>query len=699
MNIYMDTYEGVSNAFNLGMTQGIYEDRHKGGDYGKQHQVLSVFDSDRIQFGWWVDFDGTDHIIHKWLKNQPHIKCIGQETFQFSKNSGLTLDIVKDMIEREFFTSDNSVKSEITLRNHQVDFVNSARHDYDEFLLFAKCRAGKSIMTLSHIIDRGFKATLVVSRYTSPMQSWRDDSKNFTNFDNIVFIDINDKTYIQQIEYWYNTDKQIVLWSCVQSRKTLNLPIDIDLLVYDEAHVGYNSNQWNKLREAVKSPVLYVTGTAYKMVWDFPPCDRFIYSYFEEQLDKKKGLNNRPSMKVILAKYESSQYQSLFGNDPDAMKNLFNMNDEGEFVNPALVQDFVTNRFATQRVLRPQHRLLKDSTHLYVTLPSVAACHAFAKYMEGTRFAPLVVTGETGNDSIDINNHIEENPNGSCILTRTANVLGVTANKVDTIINCAEGSSIEFWTQFAFRGGSSDNDWQVIDFCPQRCLESLRQTFVATCDTTPEVSEYELTDFIVISEWSEGFTVLDNDKVNEILSSDVGNSVRLVSGIVSSLNCDKLRDLDFNLELEPTNDSKAKTVVLNDNDANGKTNKKRVNELNKSEKDEIYQKIDTIQSILERFPLVMFHIVKSGESINNLDSILESDHYTPVTFDDERIIDKAIQYDIIDRKSLSYRITKAGVDVQHAVKNDDVDALYELSRSPQTQQSIPPELFEDMLNV
>ena len=699
MNIYMDTYEGVSNAFNLGMTQGIYEDRHKGGDYGKQHQVLSVFDSDRIQFGWWVDFDGTDHIIHKWLKNQPHIKCIGQETFQFSKNSGLTLDIVKDMIEREFFTSDNAVKSEITLRNHQVNFVNSARHDYEEFLLFAKCRAGKSIMTLSHIIDRGFKATLIVSRYTSPNQSWREDIQKYSTFDNLVFIDINDKTYIEQIEYWYNTDKQIVLWGCVQSRKTLNLPIDIDLLVYDEAHVGYNSNQWNKLREVVKSPVLYVTGTAYKMVWDFPPCDRFIYSYFEEQLDKKKGLNNRPSMKVILAKYESSQYQSLFGNDPDAMKNLFNMNDEGEFVNPALVQDFVTNRFATQRVLRPQHRLLKDSTHLYITLPSVAACHAFAEYMKGTRFAPLVVTGETGKTSTDINNHIEENPNGSCILTRTANVLGVTASKVDTIVNCAEGSSIEFWTQFAFRGGSSDNDWQVIDFCPQRCLESLRQTFVATCDTTPEVSEYELTDFIVISEWSEGFTVLDKDKVNEILSSDVGNSVRLVSGIVSSLDFTKLRDLEFNLELEPTNDSKAKSVVLNDNNANGKTNKKRLNELNKSEKDDIYQKIDTIQSILERFPLVMFHIVKSGESINNLDSILESEHYTPVTFDDERIIDKAIQYDIIDRKSLSYRITKAGVDVEHAVKNDDVNALYELSRSPQTQQSIPPELFEDMLSV
>ena len=81
--------------------------------------------------------------------------------------------------------------------------------------------------------------------------------------------------------------------------------------------------------------------------------------------------------------------------------------------------------------------MLKDSTHLYLTLPSVAACHAFSKYMEGTRFLPLVVTGETGKDAEDINKHIEENPNGSCIITRTANVLGLTASKIDTIIQKA----------------------------------------------------------------------------------------------------------------------------------------------------------------------------------------------------------------------------------------------------------------------
>lgn len=693
MNIYMIATQD-HKVFGVGQTTRSFEDRHKDGDWAKFHNYLKARDEELKLIGWWEDVDIVDHDIHRFLVNQPHIRKYAE---WFKHKS--TLDIIKHQIEEEFFTSTPEVKIDLNLRQHQTEFVNKARKDYEEFLLFAKCRAGKSVMVLSHIVDTNRKVSLVVSRYTSPSQSWREDSQNFSNFDNLVFIDVNDKDYIEQIDYWYNTDKQIVLWACVQSRRILSLPVDVDLLVYDEAHVGYNSTQWNNLREVTDCPVLYVTGTAYKMVWDFSDSDRFIYSYFEEQRDKKLGLNDRPSMNVTLAKYQSSKYQDLFGDDPDAMKNLFEVDMWSDFVQPDLVQEFVSKYFSPQRELRFQDRLLKGSKHLYITLPSVAACKAFAELLKGTRYAPLVVTGDSKNDSVDINKHIEENVNGSAILTRTANVLGVTASKVDTIINCAEGKSIEFWTQFAFRGGSSDNDWRVIDFVPQRCLESLRQTFVASCDTSPEVSEYDLLDYVNVSEWSDGFTTLTQDQVYEILSEDVGNSVRLVSGIVSSLDFGKLRDLDINITLDPSGDSKAKSVVLNDNDGNGKTNKKRISETNKSEKDDIYQKIDTIQAILERFPLVMFHIVRSGQSINNLDSILESDHYVPVTFDSDRIIDKALEYGIIDRKSLSYRINQAGVDVQHAVNKDDVNALYELSRSPHTQEGIPVDLFEDMLSV
>ena len=239
---------------------------------------------------------------------------------------------------------------------------------------------------------------------------------------------------------------------CIQSRKLMNLPCNVDLIVYDEAHQGYDSKQWNELRDFHDCKVLYVTGTAYKLLFDFDENSRYCYSYYEEQLDAKNGLTQGriiPKLKLFVAKYESKEYQKIFGDDPAAMKNIFNTLPNGDFVNPSLPQEFVSMYFSSQRKLSTQDRIFKNTTHIYATLPSVAACHSFAKFLNGTRFTPLVVTGETKEDAVTINAHIDANPTGTVILTRSANVLGVTAPKIDTVINLTEGKSLEFYIQFA----------------------------------------------------------------------------------------------------------------------------------------------------------------------------------------------------------------------------------------------------------
>ena len=685
-------------VFAWGQTTRSYQERHKDGDWNKLRTYLRARGEDVILLAWYENVDIQDHDIHRHLKTVAGIPFPKKGEWSGYDSKMHTLESIQHLVEKKFLSNTPAKKKSITLHPHQKEFIAKAQSDYEEFLLFAKCRSGKSVMTLSHIIDKGHKVSLVVSRYSSPMQSWRDDIKEFSNFNNLVFIDINEDDYLQQIDYWYKTDKQLILWACVQSSRILNLPIDIDFLVYDEAHVGYNSKQWNRLREVTNCPVLYVTGTAVKLLWDFTDSQSFIYSYFHEQLDKKKGLNNRPSMEVILAKYESSKYQAIFGSDSDGFKNIFNT-DDGNFVEPSFVQEFVTDIFGTQRTLRPKDRLLRDSTHLYITLPSVAACRAIVKYMKGTRFAPLVVTGETGKDAEDINKHIEENPNGSCIITRTANVLGLTASKIDTIINPTEGSSNDFWQQFAFRGGSGDHNWKVIDFCPQRCLEALREIYTVACEKSSEIAEFEFTEGFNIKEWFKGYTQVSEERVYELLSADVGNAIRHISGLTSNLNFDKLRELDFNLNLKPVGSNVIKRVQLNDNNANGKSNKKMVNKLTKSEKDDIYQKIDTIQSILERIALVLYHAINSGEVMNTIDSVINSPHYEPVTLDDERILSKALDYGVIRRDHLSKRISGAYVDIQYSITKDDVRTLDELSKSTKDHKSIPVELFQEIIGV
>ena len=135
--------------------------------------------------------------------------------------------------------------------------------------------------------------------------------------------------------------------------------------------------------------------------------------------------------------------------------------------------------------------------------------------------------------------------------------------------------------------------------------------------------------------------------------------------------------LILTLTLNQFGNNIAKTIQLNDNDANGKSNKNRVTDNNspKSPKDEIYQKIETIQAILERVPLVLYHAINSGEVLNNIDAVIDSDHYQPVTLDDENILQMALEYNVINRESLSKRISQAYVDVQHAISNDKRETL------------------------
>ena len=357
------------------------------------------------------------------------------------------------------------------------------------------------------------------------------------------------------------------------------------------------------MRKKFNCCTLYATGTAYDIVDEFSTNNRFIYSYFEEQLDAKLGIIKAPKMRVILVKYDCDGYKKVYGDDPDAMKNLFSVNGDKEFVEPSLVRGFYVDYFGRQRHLRPQDRLLKNAKHIFMTLPSVAACHNSVPYLEATDFAPLVVTGDTDMDANAIKKHIADHPEGTIILTVKANVLGVTIREIDTVINCSEGESMNFWSQFAFRGGSSDRDWDVIDFCPKRCLTSLRKAFAAACDNDPRLVDYVMQEFASITEWAESFSEMTQEQLVEILSSDVEDSVRFLSSIVSSLNLEDLKNFELGLDFTASKTKVSKKVV-NDNPANGKSNKQMIflDDLEREGSDEeTGKKLETIKAIVESF--------------------------------------------------------------------------------------------------
>ena len=154
MNIYLIASED-HKVFGVGQTERTFEERHKDGDWAKFHNYLKARGEKLVLLGWWEGSAYLDTEIHEYLKKLPNIRKYAE---WFSHKT--TLDIIKNIITEKFFTATPEKKETLRLAKHQKEFVAKAGKDYLEFLLFAKCRAGKSIMTLSHIVDKGFKATL-----------------------------------------------------------------------------------------------------------------------------------------------------------------------------------------------------------------------------------------------------------------------------------------------------------------------------------------------------------------------------------------------------------------------------------------------------------------------------------------------------------------------------------------------------------
>ena len=702
-------YNFKQNQFFFGQVKDSRKNqRHKDPDYTKLIGSWNLLNQKYKTFWFGIEQEGAhlDKKVHEEIKKVKNCKynkrgkgsdeCFIIPDYSLSR----IIDLCENIIEKKFGSAVIE-KDKLNLRPYQKEFVAKAQADYLEFLLFAKCRAGKSVMTLAHIVDRKFKISLIVSRFTSPFQSWQSDPQNYDLFENVRVVSLYDSNWIAQVEYWTQKPQvQIVLTSTIQGLdKKLDVlyeTFQVDLLVFDECHVGSNGKQFKKLREKfVDTPCLKVSGTAYDQIWEYSDPNRFVYSYFEEQQDVLNGLYHRPKMKVHVVKYQSKEYQKLFGDDPDAAKNIFVVED-GEFKYKSLVRDFIIQHFDQRRIKRSEDRLLNNSQHILMCLPSVAACHLFSEMIDGF-YTPFVVTGETGHKSPDIEKFILENINDKTItITCEANVLGVTQKKWDTVINCKGGKDPKFWTQFAFRGGSGDNDWVVIDFSTQLCLESLRKAYILAEQNNSQLSSKSFVDFVAVSEWCDGFVELSVDKINEIFSADVGDTVNLMSSISNKINQQKLNDLEFNLSLKPSKPDTSKFVEVNDNEGNNKSNVKIEKISSCVEKNKLNEKLKTIKAVLECVPLVLFYELNEGNRVGNIGEVLSSKYYTEVTNDHENILYQCLSHRIIQPKNFSYTLNQCLTDIELSLKKSYADTLDSLCVTSSVHKGIPANLFDQM---
>jgi superfamily II DNA or RNA helicase len=659
---YFVATEFGPNFFRFGMTKNgrsPYERWSEDGDYRKCGNPAQ-FDHEFYELE-----DKLDHDIHNLLKKCPGIRVASHDIVRspevFECEFGLkhAKELVESLIAVVVGKA-QPIRKPLDPRPYQQNFVDQFKSTTGDFCLFAKCRSGKSAMTLLAATQCDYRSVLVASYRTSAANSWRDDAVTYTPFYEWDVIDLSSKNWEEQIVVSQKANRRQLLVSTVQRQNEKfgyieNVrelyPNGLDLLALDECHIGGESDQFAKLKAGIRyGRLLEISGTAYKASWHYDKVHKFVWGYVEEQRAKREGYSwakHMPSMELIMVKYDSQKLQEIYKDEPDAMKCLFSV-EEGEWKDRGSIESFIGKYFAHGSQVHKSQKLLHGSRHILMALPSMEACALFEKTFNktGLPWTALDITSGSGNEQADILEHIKNHPQGTVCLTRWANVVGVTVPQWDTVINAAEGASAEFWVQLAFRGGSIDQNvfpeedrrksWRVIDFVPERSLESILEmvstTSAAQDDTRPDSAPRTFLEFADVFEFDNGLVQLDYE---QLLSRGFLGATTAQAECRAAMQEVVVGD---NLEVvawafEGLDKVKAETIVsetINENGTSGQGNLQlqRTNQLTSDEREKLRREtLAAVKAAIGKFGAVIANGLLYGKDLSTLPQLLSYDKF------------------------------------------------------------------------
>ena len=572
------------------------------------------------------------------------------------------------------------IRQALSSRPYQKAFVDKFMRTAGDFCLFAKCRSGKSVMTLQAAEASGCRSLLVVSYRTSAGNSWLQDAKTYTIFHEWDVINLSESGWAEEVTASQKANRKQLLFSTVQrqnakfghAKELAKLyPQGVDLLALDECHIGGESDEFDRLKKAFSYKcLLEISGTAYKTIWKYPRENVFVWGYVEEQRAKAEGAEWAqvlPKMQLVFASYNAAELNRVYGNDPDALKNVFSVVD-GKWQDAASVQAFLRKFFAYGTMCRKQEQLLHGTQHAVMSLPSVESCYLFAESLKefGSQFVPLVITGDSGNSQAEILEHVRANPATIC-LTRWANVVGVTVPEWDTVIHGCEYQSAEFWVQFAFRGGSTRRDsWKVIDFAPERAVESIVEMAAVTATVSAEDEEASVlrtfVEFADVFEFAEGYRELNYESILQFGDIGTASAKAITSAAVSSTRVGKnaqalawaFEDLEKALNREQVRET------LNENGTEGSGNARNSSAQREAdpEKKLIRETLARVKSAVERIDDAVVHGLLRDQHLSTLPKLLSYDRFERVTGCHPDMFQDAIDLGWINERVVSNSVSQ-----------------------------------------
>ena len=712
-----------TGVFFYGQTEGHRKElRHKDREYTKLIADWTVQGHKHTTIWFEIPMQGShlDKRLHPKIDVLSIVKYNpnrgNNESFQLNsiKDLNLLVKEIEKLVRDEF--GGKKERIELNLRYPQRIFqskVNNAfSQGFKSMLLCALMRTGKVVMCNQAIVDNNFGVSLAISRIKSPEQSWQEDTENFDTFENIEYIRIptgKNTLWMDKVKECRKRGKQVLLFTTAQnlvSKLSLFDDISVDLLVFDEVHVGGKAEEISKIRRRFEqSYMIDVSGTAFDYIELYSDTNRFVWTYYNNV--KYCIENNLPYSKINLsiAKYDT-EFKQYHPDAPDSITNLFDLNeDKTDFKYPALVMAFINEHLIigkNPKLLASQYSLV-NSKHIYCALPSIKACDLICDYIEKSDciYYPLSCHGESRKGHKEINGHLKRYSHTICF-TVSANVLGVTA-PWDTVLFLNTGESLSQWLQMAFRASSNPNkDALVIDFAAERGLRVMRDydhlTYSSSKTADQSSSEISYLDCFNTLGYNTGFEPVDITEIDKILALNIKDVSKICTGV--PVNHQKLAEIPFdNLDYLKQGHHPYEYYESNSNGTDQSKAKKVSYEKSKKElENDLKKKYETLKVFLSRFSKVILMEQLDHRRVENIDSLLASPHFQETVDAHPKFIQDMLDEGVINKNIMNSRISDVNSCVAKNIETNIIEALTSVSNYDGVHRPIPEECFYAMMN-
>jgi hypothetical protein len=696
------------------------DDRHKDGDYTKLFSDWDLLGQKHHTTWFEIPKEGThlDKLLHPKIDLLPIVKYNpnrgNKECFALIngiKDKDILTKEIENLVWKQF--KGKKERIQLNLRYPQIIFRNKVNPAFSQgfksMLLCALMRTGKVVMCNQAIVDHKFKVSLAISRIKSPEQSWKEDTENFDTFANIEYIRMGNNKWKEKVEESLLKGRQVLLFTTAQYLiKKLHLfyDINVDLLIFDEVHVGGKAEEISDIRRYFdQSYTIDVSGTAFDYIEQYGDINRFVWTYYNNV--KHCVENNLPYSKINLcvAKYDT-EFKQYHPDAPDSITNLFDLNDaKNDFRYPALVMTFINEHLIVgknPKLLASQYTLC-NSKHIYCALPSIKACDLICDYIKKSDciYEPMSCHGKSKKGFEQINAHLKRYSHTICF-TVSANVLGVTA-PWDTVMFLSTGESVSQFLQMALRASSDpEKDALVIDFAAERGLKIMRDydllTYSSSISGGQLLSDVSYLDCFNTLGYNTGFEPFDITEIETMLALDIENASKICTYV--PINNTKLSQFDFDdVDYQKSGHRQYEYYEVNSNDTDqSKAKQVSKNATKKQIENELKKKRETILSFLSRFSKVVLMEQLDDHRVENIDALLSSEYFQETVDVHPNVIRDIVDQGILNKNIMNSRISDVNSCVAKNIKTNLIEALSSVSNFDGVHRPIPEECFYAMMN-